>query len=232
VSADRTADGEETSRAHTGPHVRPEVAAKDRHIRLVDIRGRAERSAGIGYIPGSRLFPADLLRADVTVLSDAYPMDTPIALVCQSGRRAEEMCSHLQAAGFTRVAALTGGILGWRAAGLPTCAVDPPDPGNVPVVPDIRRFPRVLVACFLASTVEHASEVTWDGRDPMQTVSEILAEEQRGAPTPTPAALERTLDRLGELARLRGFPLDVIRTNLDLMSAALRELAPPSPAPR
>lgn len=206
--------------------LRPEVVAADRRIRIIDIRSRAERAAGLGYIPGSRLFPADLLRADLALLSDAYPRDTPLALVCQSGRRTEELIPLLQAAGFTRVASLDGGILAWRAAGLPACAVDPPDPTNVPAVPDLGRFPRVLAACFLASTVEHAgSDPTWDGKDPVKTVAEILAEEQHGAPSISPAALERTLDRLGEMARLRGFPIEVIRTNLDLMSAALRKVA-------
>lgn len=213
-------------RSGGGLHVSPEAVAADRRIRIVDIRGRAERSAGIGYIPGSRVFPADVLRADATILGDAYPSDTPIALVCQSGRRSAELCPHLQAAGFPHARSLTGGILAWRAAGLPACAVDPPDPTNIPAIPDLSRFPRVLVACFLASTVEHAgADPTWDGRDPVQTVRDILIEEQRGAPAPSPAALERTLDRLAEMARLRGFPLDVIRTNLDLMSAALRKVA-------
>ena len=141
-------------------------------------------------------------------------------------RTARRLIPLLQAAGFTRVASLDGGILAWRAAGLPACAVDPPDPTNVPAVPALGRFPRVLAACFLASTVEHAgSDPTWDGKDPVKTVAEILAEEQRGAPSISPAALERTQDRLGEMARLRGFPIEVIRTNLDLMSAALRKVA-------
>lgn len=208
------------------PLLRPEDVAADRSIRIVDIRGRVERAAGLGYIPGSRVFPADLLLADASLLAEAYARDTPIALVCQSGRRAEELCSHLAAAGFTRVGVLAGGVLGWRAAGLPACAVEPPAPGSVPVVTDLGRFPRVLGACFLASTAEHASpDPTWGGLDPVQAVRAILAEEQRGAPAPTAAALERTLDRLAEMARARGFPLDVIRTNLDAMSAALRRVA-------
>lgn len=203
----------------------PERVAADRTMRIVDVRGRPERSAGVGFIPGSRMFPADVLLADVSLLSDAYSRDTPIALVCLSGRRSRELCPRLREAGFTRVGSVAGGVLGWRAAGLPACAVEPPDPASVPTVPALSRFPRVLAACFLASTAEHAGpDPTWDGLDPVQAVRHILAEEQRGAAAPSPAAIERTLDRLAEMARLRGFPLDVIQANVDGMTEALRRL--------
>lgn len=205
--------------------ISPTVVATERCIRIIDIRGRQERTSGIGYIPGSRTFPADLLRADMALLSDAYPTDTPMAIVCQSGRRAEDLWPELQAAGFTHTAVMTGGILGWRAAGLPTCGVEPPDPRSVPAVPDLAHFPRALSACFLATTVVYSeSNPMWDGQDPVQTVQRIITEEEHGARSVSRAAIERAMERLSEMARLRGFPLEQIRANLDLMTEALRKI--------
>lgn len=213
---------------HTGSGpLLPASLAEDRLTRIVDIRSRAERLAGIGYIPGSRLFPGELLAADSALLEDAYAKDMPLAIVCQSGRRSAELCPYLWAAGFLRARSLQGGMLAWGAAGLPTCAVVEPLPQDVPLVTRIDRFPRVLAACFVASTAEHAGpDPMWEGRDPAELVRALVSEEQRGAPHTTVSTLERVLDRLAEIARMRGFPLEVIQWNVDRMSAALRRIEP------
>ncbi|GHU21286.1 hypothetical protein FACS189475_10460 [Betaproteobacteria bacterium] len=40
-------------------------------------------------------------------------------LVCQTGMRAVNACKQLEKLGFTKANNLSGGIAGWRAAGLP-----------------------------------------------------------------------------------------------------------------
>lgn len=80
---------------------------------IVDVRGQSEwDEAGI---PGARhAFLGDLLAhmADV-------PHDQPLVLHCQGGSRSAIGASILQAAGFTNVANLKGGLDAWREAGLP-----------------------------------------------------------------------------------------------------------------
>ena len=203
----------------------PEVVAEDRRLRVIDIRPRAERAGGLGYVPGSRLFPADLLRADPKLLEDSYPLDTPLAIACLTGSRSIAVCAHLRAAGFRHTVSLAGGVLAWRAAGLPACGVDDPPADDVPAVSSLERFARVMTACFVASTAElAAADPLWEGSDPSQLVREICAEEQARAAQLTPAVLERAVDRVAEIARLRGFPLAMIQSNVDRMLAALRRL--------
>lgn len=203
----------------------PHSVLADRSIRIVDVRDQEERHAGVGYIPGSRSIPESALRADPGLLLASYSAEDRITVVCQSGRRSAGVVMLLRRAGFSRAKNLAGGMLAWRAAGLPTSGVEPPPPDEVPVVSDLGRFPRVLSACFVASTVEHAGDdPTWNGLDPVQLVGSLVAEEA-GGDAPTAQALLRVLDRIAEIARQRGFPLDLIRTNVDLMAASLLRAA-------
>ena len=79
---------------------------------IVDVRGQAEWDEE--RIPGAtHAFLGDLLRE----LGD-LPKDTPLVMQCGSGSRSSIGASLLQAAGFTDVANLKGGIDAWRAAGL------------------------------------------------------------------------------------------------------------------
>ena len=43
-----------------------------------------------------------------------------MVVVCQSGARADKAVRQLQAAGFTDIASLDGGMTAWQAGGLPT----------------------------------------------------------------------------------------------------------------
>jgi hydroxyacylglutathione hydrolase len=80
---------------------------------IVDVRGQAE-SDEVG-IPGARhAFLGDI----VNQMKDV-PKDRPLVLHCGSGSRSAIGASVLQAAGFTDVANMKGGIDAWREAGLP-----------------------------------------------------------------------------------------------------------------
>ncbi len=100
----------------------PEVTADWVHetltagtYRLVDVREPDEllpEPRGLGHIAGVIPLPlATLLDA-----TRFWERDTPIVLVCRSGNRSGKAALSLEAAGFTRVASLRGGMLAWPHA--------------------------------------------------------------------------------------------------------------------
>ena len=80
-------------------------------VRLIDVRTpiehRAEHAVGVELIPLDRLDPARHVRPGETV-----------ALLCQSGARAEQAAQRLAASGCTCLV-VDGGTAAWVAAGLP-----------------------------------------------------------------------------------------------------------------
>ncbi len=80
---------------------------------LLDVREPSEWAAG--HIPNSRLIPLrELLDA-----APELPEDRDLLLICRSGRRSSRAITMLAELGFTRLYGLGGGILAWRAEGLP-----------------------------------------------------------------------------------------------------------------
>ncbi|HUQ77287.1 MAG TPA: rhodanese-like domain-containing protein [Patescibacteria group bacterium] len=57
------------------------------------------------------------------------PKDRPLLMVCASGSRSTSATMYLLQAGWPDVRNVTGGMLGWQAAGLPV-RTGPPDPGE------------------------------------------------------------------------------------------------------
>ena len=201
----------------------PQQIAEDRTIRILDIRS-PEEIAAFGFLPGSRFAAEAAIEQRAAPLDRWYARDTPIAVVCQSGRRARAPSATIRRAGFSRAGVLAGGILAWRAKGLPTCGVEEPDPGDVPALADPARFPRVLAACFVASTAQNAlDDPMWEGKDPASIVRDVVTEEAAAAPVDA-EPLSLAVHRLAEIARARGFPLEDIRVNTDRMLAALRKI--------
>ena len=86
---------------------------EDDSVLLVDVRTPGEYE--MEHIPGSRLLPLSVLRQR----SDELPQDRPIVCVCRSGARSQSACEQLAALGFEDVANLSGGMIGWKRAGLP-----------------------------------------------------------------------------------------------------------------
>ena len=81
---------------------------------LVDVRSAGEYERD-GHIAGSRLLPLNVFTQRVNEL----PKDRPIVCVCRSGNRSQAAAEQLMAQGFEDVANLSGGMFGWRRAGLP-----------------------------------------------------------------------------------------------------------------
>lgn len=81
---------------------------------VVDVRSPEEYRLD-GHIAGSRLLPLPVLLQR----SGELPKDRPIVFVCRSGNRSHIACEQLVNQGFSNVINMTGGMLGWRSAGLP-----------------------------------------------------------------------------------------------------------------
>ncbi len=87
--------------------------AEDR-ILLVDVREpnetAVERYPGAAIVPMSTFDPAQI----------PDPQGRQVVFACRSGRRSVTASQMAQAAGLPYDAHLAGGILAWKAAGLPT----------------------------------------------------------------------------------------------------------------
>jgi sulfur dioxygenase len=85
---------------------------------ILDVRQPSEFEGELGHIPGARLLPLGELRAKLAEL----PKESPIVTVCRSGGRSAQACAILEAAGFKRVANLSGGMVRWRGQRLPVAS--------------------------------------------------------------------------------------------------------------
>jgi glyoxylase-like metal-dependent hydrolase (beta-lactamase superfamily II)/rhodanese-related sulfurtransferase len=94
-------------------------------VRVIDVREQAEVEASpMGRIPGSVVIPLSQLRSR----ADEVPRDRPVVCVCPAGARSAVAAGVLEKAGVPQVANLRGGILAWRASGLPVETAQAPSP--------------------------------------------------------------------------------------------------------
>lgn len=110
----------ETATRHPGgyrdvdaPHV---AAAARAGVRIIDVREPQEFVGELGHIPGAELVPLGTVEAAAAT----WDKDREIVIVCRSGARSGRAAGSLAAAGFRRVMNMTGGMLAWTAAKLPT----------------------------------------------------------------------------------------------------------------
>lgn len=80
---------------------------------LVDVREPVEHAEE--HITGARLIPLSQLEKRAAEIDKSVP----VVVMCRSGKRGGEALKKLQALGITEVRNLEGGILAWKAAGLP-----------------------------------------------------------------------------------------------------------------
>ncbi|HMQ33933.1 MAG TPA: rhodanese-like domain-containing protein [Chloroflexaceae bacterium] len=100
--------------AITASELQRRLAAGER-LFLLDVRS-SEEYAHDGRIAGSHLLPLPMLALRLNEL----PKDAPIVCVCRSGNRSGVAAEQLARQGFSGVINLSGGMLGWARAGLPT----------------------------------------------------------------------------------------------------------------
>lgn len=83
-------------------------------VAVLDIRSK--KAFDEASIPGSINVPP----GDVeTYVAEQIPSETPVALVCQSDLKATKHAARLRKKGFANVAALKGGMFGWKRSKLP-----------------------------------------------------------------------------------------------------------------
>ena len=100
-----------TAAAGTVREIAPlELAARmanARDFELIDVREPHETE--VDGIAGARLIPLGRLAGAI----ESLDRSREIIVLCRSGKRSAEAARQLQAAGFTRVASLAGGMLRW-----------------------------------------------------------------------------------------------------------------------
>ncbi|HET8998493.1 MAG TPA: molybdopterin-synthase adenylyltransferase MoeB [bacterium] len=99
------------------PQVSPEEAKTllDRGgVQLVDVREPWEYDEA--HIPGCRLIPL----GDVPVRHGEIDRETPVVVYCKSGGRSAKAVTFLREQGYAKALNLSGGILAWMNAQLPT----------------------------------------------------------------------------------------------------------------
>jgi rhodanese-related sulfurtransferase len=87
------------------------TAAGSNHV-LLDVRQPPEYGSGVA--PGAMQIPITQLSRRL----DELPREQPVLTICASGHRSPLAARRLKRAGFD-VHNVSGGMQGWRAAGLP-----------------------------------------------------------------------------------------------------------------
>jgi rhodanese-related sulfurtransferase len=86
---------------------------REEGVFVLDVRTPEEWNQN--HIPGATLIPLDELPARISEL----PNDQEILIYCRSGNRSLQALQILQAAGYTEIFSLQGGINDWINAGYP-----------------------------------------------------------------------------------------------------------------
>lgn len=102
-----------TIRRPTAPQLAAELDRSAAAPAILDVRAESEWQEG--HIPRATLVPLGRLASSV----QDRPRDEPLVLVCRSGNRSGIGASLLASMGFTNVANLRDGMIGWEQAGLP-----------------------------------------------------------------------------------------------------------------
>ena len=92
-----------------------DVARRDAHVRVVDVRDPDEFHDELGHIAGAELTPL----ATVEAAANGWKREDPLIMVCRSGRRSRQAAELLIGLGFPRVKTMRGGMVEWNAAHLP-----------------------------------------------------------------------------------------------------------------
>lgn len=204
-------------------NIDPLSLSSHRHTVVLDIRSAEERRGELGYIPGSIWLPESRIRTDPSEALSSHPGDVYV-LACQSGRRSRGLLDDLSGGVEQSIYNLEGGLLGWRAAGLPVCGLEPPPASEIPPARSLDELVRVVRSCFVAESIETRLNTDRDDDDfdPVHMVRSLFdAPSDSGGPD----RLHGALDRLACVAWSRGHALDKIACNVDRMRVVIGRLA-------
>ncbi len=99
------------------PVLSPEfVAAQGRAVRLIDVRDEAELNGPLGHIPGSDWVPL----SDVDSIAARVHRDEPLIFIARTDERSKRAAEVLASKGLRMVAAMSGGLVAWKALGFAT----------------------------------------------------------------------------------------------------------------
>lgn len=87
-------------------------------IALIDVRESDEYAADL-HAPLSESYPLSVF--DAEILARKYDRRQATYVICRSGVRSLRAAKLLADAGFLNVYNVTGGMLAWKANGLPVC---------------------------------------------------------------------------------------------------------------
>jgi hydroxyacylglutathione hydrolase len=100
---------------------------------IIDVREPNEFI--VERVPGAVLLPLSAFAERYAEL----PQDRPLLIMCATGRRSLVAGDHLLRNGYDEVTNVAGGIVAWRAAGLPVKGGRPdPGEGDLPKGPSVR----------------------------------------------------------------------------------------------
>jgi rhodanese-related sulfurtransferase len=171
--------------------------AKLSEFRIIDVRESLEIRGPLGHIEGIEAIPLGAIAAQ----TDSLEESPPLLLVCRSGKRSANACELLLQRGITDVTNLTGGMIAWNRAQLPTR----------------REFPESLDALVRSVQAWLAQVSGRSLEDVVANVADLL--EQAGAShvAPTVHAVEEALESIAKNLEESGPPPD-----LDLSISAFR----------
>jgi len=132
------------------------LAAHRCEVHVVDVREREELGGPLGHVEGADWVP----QAELELRASEWSSDEPVVLVDRSGRRATASAARLEALGIREVASLTGGMLAWRAAGLPTTNELPAAPA-AGVAPRPAPSSAALPSDPVRARLEDPSRIEW-----------------------------------------------------------------------
>ena len=169
---------------------------------------------------------AAVSRDSVVRLAALWEHGETLVLCCTSGRRSAALLGPLEERLEGPISHLEGGILRWRAEGLPTCGVTDvePDP-MLAAVDGSGQLVKALRACFVAEMVERVvGSDAGASLDPMRLLESCFESEQVPWDQPEPEELYAVIDRMALISRRTGGALATIATNTDRMLHALRRV--------
>lgn len=86
-------------------------------LELIDVRTPAEYREC--HATSARNVPLDSLDPHAIMESRNGSRETPLYIICQSGKRAQKACEKFDAMGHTQIVNVEGGTQAWQEAGLP-----------------------------------------------------------------------------------------------------------------
>jgi rhodanese-related sulfurtransferase len=110
---------------------------------LIDVREPVEYAES--HLPQAKLVSLGTLEARAGEMDKS----APVVVMCHAGKRGATAAEKLKALGFTNVRNLEGGILAWKAAGMPCAAAE----SGKPVMPLMRQVQIVIGICVFAGSL-------------------------------------------------------------------------------